>query len=216
MQKPEDIIAPLIGLNRHRLATDGVGVTTLVTFHSCPLHCRYCLNPQCLVPEGVWRETTGGQLLDEVAVDNIYFLATGGGITFGGGEPLLRSDFIAAFCSLMPAQWNITLETSLNVDRHHLEQVLPYVSRFFVDIKDMNPVIYKAYTSRDNRRVIDHLQWLADQGATDKALIRLPLIPEYNTAADVDHSEQTLRQMGYENFDRFEYIQDVETYKKRK
>lgn len=40
--------AKVIGVARHRLATDGDGVTTLVAFHGCPLHCRYCLNPQSL------------------------------------------------------------------------------------------------------------------------------------------------------------------------
>ena len=38
--------APLIGISRHRLSTDGEGVTTLVAFHGCPLRCKYCLNPQ--------------------------------------------------------------------------------------------------------------------------------------------------------------------------
>ena len=31
--------APLIGIDRHRLATDGEGITTLVAFHECPLRC---------------------------------------------------------------------------------------------------------------------------------------------------------------------------------
>ena len=29
--------APLIGIDRHRLATDGDGITTLVAFHECLL-----------------------------------------------------------------------------------------------------------------------------------------------------------------------------------
>ena len=37
------------------------------------------------------------KILDEVAVDDLYFKATGGGVTFGGGEPLLRSGEIVAF-----------------------------------------------------------------------------------------------------------------------
>jgi pyruvate formate lyase activating enzyme len=31
--------APLIGIDRHRLATDGDGITTLVAFHECQLRC---------------------------------------------------------------------------------------------------------------------------------------------------------------------------------
>ena len=32
----QELSAPIIGIVRHRLATDGKGVTTLVAFHSCP------------------------------------------------------------------------------------------------------------------------------------------------------------------------------------
>ena len=35
-----NIVAPIIGISRHRLLTDGEGVTTLVVFHCCPLHCK--------------------------------------------------------------------------------------------------------------------------------------------------------------------------------
>lgn len=42
--------APLIGIDRHRLATDGDGITTLVAFHECPLRCAYCINAQCFNP----------------------------------------------------------------------------------------------------------------------------------------------------------------------
>lgn len=37
-------LARIIGIARHRLPTDGDGVTTLVAFHGCPLRCRHCLN----------------------------------------------------------------------------------------------------------------------------------------------------------------------------
>ena len=36
-----------IGISRHRIGRDGVGVTTLVGGHGCPLDCEYCLNPTC-------------------------------------------------------------------------------------------------------------------------------------------------------------------------
>ena len=35
----QEVTASIIGIVRHRMATDGVGVTTLVAFHGCPLHC---------------------------------------------------------------------------------------------------------------------------------------------------------------------------------
>lgn len=42
----ENGLARIIGIARHRLSTDGDGVTTLVAFHGCPLRCRHCLNPR--------------------------------------------------------------------------------------------------------------------------------------------------------------------------
>lgn len=115
---------PLIGICRHRLATDGQGVTTLVAFHGCPLRCRYCLNEQCLR----------------------------------------------------------------------------------ADVKDMNPDIYRRYTSQDNHRVVGNLQWLAAHADLGTVTIRLPHIPEYNTQADIDESRRQLETMGFRDFDRFEYI----------
>ena len=117
---------PLIGICRHRLVTDGQGVTTLVAFHGCPLRCKYCLNAQCLRSDGVWRQLTVQEILDEVMVDDLYFQATNGGITFGGGEPLLRSDEIVDFCKRRPMEWRIYVETSLNVERGTLRRPLFY------------------------------------------------------------------------------------------
>ena len=201
-----EITAPLIAINRHRLTTDGEGVTTLVAFHGCPLHCEYCLNAQCLQADGVWCRLTPGELYSEVEIDDLYFVATGGGICFGGGEPLLRSDFIKAFAEIMNPEWKLTIETSLNVPLENVKAIASLVQMWYVDIKDMNPDIYKAYGCKENKQVISNLQWLATNGYADKVIIRLPLIPEYNTDEDRQQSQQQLEEMGFTNFDKFNYI----------
>ena len=201
-----EITAPFIAINRHRLTTDGEGVTTLVGFHGCPLHCEYCLNAQCLQADGVWCRLTPGELYSEVEIDDLYFVATGGGICFGGGEPLLRSDFIKAFAEIMNPEWKLTIETSLNVPHENVKAIASLVQMWYVDIKDMNPDIYKAYGCKENKQVISNLQWLAANGYADKVIIRLPLIPEYNTDEDRQRSQQQLEKMGFTNFDKFNYI----------
>ena len=201
-----EITAPLIAINRHRLTTDGEGVTTLVAFHGCPLHCEYCLNAQCLQADGVWCRLTPGELYSEVEIDDLYFVATGGGICFGGGEPLLRSDFIKAFAEIMNPEWKLTIETSLNVPLENVKAIASLVQMWYVDIKDMNPDIYKAYGCKENKQVVSNLQWLAANGYADKVIIRLPLIPEYNTDEDRQQSQQQLEEMGFTNFDKFKYI----------
>lgn len=201
-----EITAPFIAINRHRLTTDGEGVTTLVGFHGCPLHCEYCLNAQCLQADGVWCRLTPGELYSEVEIDDLYFVATGGGICFGGGEPLLRSDFIKAFAEIMNPEWKLTIETSLNVPLENVKAIASLVQMWYVDIKDMNPDIYKAYGCKENKQVVSNLQWLAENGYADKVIIRLPLIPEYNTDEDRQRSQQQLEEMGFTNFDKFNYI----------
>ena len=174
---------PLIGICRHRLTTDGTGVTTLVAFHGCPLNCRYCLNSQCLRPDGVWQRLSVEEILQQTVVDDLYFQATGGGICFGGGEPLLR----------------------LNVPLSRLQQVIPFVDHYYVDVKDLSPAIYRSYCQADNVQVVANLGYLTEQGLQPKVTIRLPLIPGYNSDGDRLSSRRQLEEMGFTDFDEFTY-----------
>jgi pyruvate formate lyase activating enzyme len=149
------------------------------------------------------------QLYTHVRVDDLYFQATGGGVTFGGGEPALRSSFISQFRKVIPKQWKINIETSLNVPQEHVERLIPIIDEFVIDIKDMNPQIYEAYTSKDNTKTIANLKLIASSGIADKCLIRIPLIPGFNSEEDRDRSVQQLRQMGFTRFDKFEYKTDI-------
>ena len=206
MMSEDKYRVPVIGVARHRLAVDGQGVTTLVAFHGCTLRCQYCLNAQCLRPDGFSRTVTPTELLDEVMIDNLYFLATGGGITFGGGEPAIRSGFIEAFCRLAPPEWHFTMETALNVDRQHLERLLPLIHEYFIDIKDVNSDVYRRYTGQDNQRVLDNLRWLlSHDDMADRIVVRVPHIPDFNTDEDVDQSRRYLESIGITHIDEFTY-----------
>ena len=197
--------AALIGISRHRLTTDGEGVTTLVAFHGCPLRCKYCLNPQSFAQEGVWKQYDCEQLYEEVKIDELYFLATHGGVTFGGGEPALQSNFISEFRRLCGTGWKITIETSLNVPQENIERLLPVVDCYIVDIKDMNNERYETYTGKSNTRVIENLRWLVIQGKAKQITVRVPHIPSYNTETDIENSIHQLKEIGLSDFDRFTY-----------
>ena len=197
---------PFIGVSRHRIGVDGVGVTTLAAFHGCPLRCRYCLNPACLGSADRLYRYTPESLFEKVRIDNLYFLATGGGICFGGGEPLLRVDFLEQFRAMCGAAWRLTAETSLNVTRAAVVKAAEAIDDFIVDIKDFNPAIYKAYTGRSNRRVLLNLRWLVEAKGAEHIIVRVPLIPDYNSDADRDRTVATLKEMGVTRIDRFKYI----------
>ena len=199
--------AVLIGLSRHRIGVDGTGVTTLVAFHGCPLNCKYCLNPQALSPKGVWKRFSPEELFRAVSKDDLYFRATGGGVTFGGGEPLISYKEILLFsniCMSHDKKWRINIETSLNVPKRLVEMMKGVVDHWIVDIKDMNPIIYKAYTGKDIGLVIDNLQYLTKNNS--KITVRVPHIPGFNTASDVEKSISSLQEMGITDIERFTYI----------
>lgn len=200
-----ELTAPIVAISRHRIATDGEGVTTLVVFHDCPLRCRWCLNPQTWREGSTFRTMTPRQLLESVVMDDLYFQATGGGITFGGGEPSLRSRFIEEFRRICPPGWKINIETSLNVPREHIERLSANIDQWVIDIKDMNPAVYQEYTGLDNTRVVENLKLLLERGSAGKCLVRIPLIPQFNDEGARESSLQRLRAMGFDNFDKFEY-----------
>lgn len=197
--------APLIGISRHRLTTDGEGVTTLVAFHGCPLRCKYCLNPQSLHSEGIWKHYDCMQLYEEVRLDELYFLATHGGITFGGGEPCLQSDFIYEFRQLCGQEWQLSVESSLNAPQENIEKLLPVIDYYIIDIKDINNDIYQQYTGKENEKVLNNLHYLIEHGKNEQIIVRTPIIPVYNSESDVDNSIRLLKEMGITQFDRFTY-----------
>ncbi len=205
MNNVSDNKVPVIGIARHRLATDGNGVTTLVAFHGCPLRCKYCLNPQSLGDDKPRQYYTAASLYNEVNIDNLYFIATEGGVTFGGGEPCLRHDFILQFKELCGNDWKLTLETSLNVPQRFFSSLLPIIDNFIVDVKDMNSKIYQLYTGKDNHNVLDNLKLLIEHNRQHDTIIRLPLIPSFNTEEDRIKSRSILENMGFHNFDIFTY-----------
>ena len=197
--------AKIIGIARHRLSTDGDGVTTLVAFHGCPLRCCYCLNPQSLGDGGRFREYSPEELYAETRVDELYFIATNGGVTFGGGEPCLRPQFIREFRELCGSAWQLNLETSLNVPTANIEALLSMVNTLIIDIKDMNPDIYRSYTGESNRFALDNLRLISDAGRQKDCIIRLPLIPDYNKDSDRENSRKALEALGFTRFDLFTY-----------
>lgn len=198
----------IMGISRLRMGIDGHGITTLVAFKGCPLNCRYCLNPECLNERKKVKCMLPEDVMEELKKDELYYLATNGGVTFGGGEPLLNSQYIKDILELGAKSWNVTVETSLNVPRKHLKLLLPYINEYIVDIKDMNSEIYKKYTRRNNKQVVDNLKWLIKKGMAERIVCRIPLIPNYNTTSDQEKSKKELLEMGITRFDIFNYIVD--------
>ena len=200
-----EITAPVITFSRLRMQTDGKGITTLVCFHGCPLRCKWCINPFSFDPDTKREHMTPRQLYDRVKIDDLYFLATGGGITFGGGEPLLYAHFLEEFREICGEKWHLCAETSLAVPPENVKIAAGCIDYFYVDCKDTNPEIYRCYTGKDNDLMLRNLEALLELVGPERITVRLPLIPEYNAEEDRQKSLELLKQIGIERFDCFPY-----------
>ena len=198
--------AEICGVNRLRMGTDGEGVRSLVVFDKCPLNCKYCINKSFVNQLPTIKKISVSELFGMLKKDLVYFEATGGGITFGGGEPLLYADFISAFKKEYPFI-DVAVQTSLNTDFYAVGKLVPYVDEWYIDIKDMNNGIYRAYTGRDNYNVIENLKMLVKLTDKNKIICRVPHIPNYNTPDDVKSSVSRLKEIGVVKTEEFEYIE---------
>ena len=195
---------PLLALSRLRMEIDGEGVTTLVAGAGCPLNCEYCINKRILQrkPELISPQ----ELFDRVKIDDLYFQATGGGVCFGGGEALLHTDFLSHFRKLCEGRWRIYAETSLHVKEDALRLAAECVDGFIVDIKDMDGEVYRSYTGRDSTLAHGNLKLLLSLVGPEQILVRVPLIPGYNTREAQAHSLERLKAMGFTRLDPFSYV----------
>ena len=201
-----EIKANIMTISRHRIGSDGVGVRTLVTFYGCPLRCKYCINDFC--HDRISNMKTTDEVLEELMKDDLYFRATNGGVTFGGGEPLLQSSFIKELIEKIPEQWNVCIETSLAVNFRHIEELIPYVDHWFVDTKDYhNERIYDDYTQTKGLHPLMVRNLIALKGIVGekKITVRVPYIKGFNNETNVNLSEAFLKLEGFTNIDKFDY-----------
>ena len=196
---------PLLGISRHRLTVDGEGVTSLVSGAGCPLRCRWCINQE-LLSRAKATEVTAAELYERVRGDDLYFRATGGGITFGGGESLLHAPFFAPFRAQCGDAWRLYAETSLAVPRENVALAAETIDGFIVDCKDTDPETYRAYTGGDEALMEENLRFLLAAVGPERVLVRVPLIPEYNTREAQRRSRDARRAMGVTRLELFDYI----------
>jgi pyruvate formate lyase activating enzyme len=115
--------------------------------------------------------------------DRLYYRNSGGGVTFGGGEPTMQSEFLI---NLLKKCYNSGIHTNVDTSgyapKEVFKEILKYVSLIFMDIKHMDPVKHKELTGVDNGIILENVKLIKESGVPMH--IRVPLIPGLNDSDD--------------------------------
>lgn len=114
-------------------------------------------------------------IVDEIEKDVTYYLASGGGVTLSGGEPLYQPEFTKEILEECRKRMiHTAVETSLFCEKDTLDLISPFVDLFIVDLKIFDSNSHKYYTGKVNETIKENFHYIALQGKD--ILVRIPLI----------------------------------------
>ena len=198
--------ARIFNIQRYSL-NDGQGIRTVVFFKGCPHTCPWCANPEsmsprietvrreskCLhcatcmqdaeeCPSGAWenigRDVTQEELEREVLKDEVFFRASGGGVTLSGGEVLMQAEFATRLLQRLQ-RWGIrtAIETAGDTSPRRLLPLARACDEVLFDLKIMNAEQARTVLNMNQPRVLENFRLLVAEGI--KVIPRLPLIPGF-------------------------------------
>lgn len=169
---------------------DGPGIRTIIFLKGCALRCKWCCNPESqsfdiekMKVKGkdklIGRDVTVEEVMKEVMKDIHYYNRSQGGITLSGGECLLQPDFAVALLRAAKANGiNTAIESTAFTKFEIIEKFLPFLDLFLLDIKHLDTIKHKQFTSQPNERILENAMRLAMSSM--HLIIRVPVIPTFN------------------------------------
>lgn len=164
-------------------AVDGPGIRYIIFMQGCHLQCKYCQN------RDTWDFSTGtlysvSDLMKKILKYKNYFIASGGGVTVSGGEPLLQAKFlIELFKELKKENITIAVDTSGSVVlTDTIKEIISLADLFLLDIKCINDDICKDLTGVSNKRELEFAKYLSDNNKD--MWIRQVLVPGITDCED--------------------------------
>lgn len=123
------------------------------------------------------------EVFEEIEKDAHYYTASGGGVTFSGGECLLHSEFVFEVAKLCRENHISTVvESAFFVPWESVERVLPYIDLFYADLKIADSSKHRLYTGQGNENIIANISKLSR--IHHNVIVRIPLIPGVNDSMD--------------------------------
>ena len=122
-------------------------------------------------------------LLNSVLEDRDFYETSGGGLTVGGGEPLMQWQAVYSLLKACRSEGiHTAMETSGQATTEIVAQIAPLVDLFLYDIKHMDEQRHRELTGVGNETILKNVTWLLNNGYSVR--VRLPLINGYNADED--------------------------------
>jgi len=186
---------------------DGPGVRTTVFFKGCPLSCPWCHNPESqsykeeimhfpedcihcgncekgkdcftLARRIIGKHYFPEQLAKIILEDKSYFKASGGGVTFSGGEAL---SFIGYLSRVLPILKNQNIHTAIQTCGYFdfnqfVLDIAHNIDVIYFDFKIMDNDIHQQFLGKSNHVILDNFVNLLQHNIT--VVPRIPLIPNF-------------------------------------
>ncbi len=177
---------------------DGPGIRTIIFLKGCALRCKWCCNPesqefgvQTMLFEGkekiMGQDVTVADVMPVIKQDIFYYNRSGGGVTLSGGEALLQPDFAPHLLHACKDYGiNTAIETTGFAKWEIIQKYLPFLDYVLMDIKHMNSLKHKEFTTQPNELILENAKKIAQSGLVNLT-IRVPVIPAFNdTHKEID------------------------------
>ena len=177
---------------QHFSLHDGDGIRTTIFFKGCNLKCPWCHNPETISctptqmnypklgkTEICGKNMTVSEVFKEVMDDKDYYVESGGGVTFSGGEVMLYADKVVELAKLIKGEGiSLFCDTAGCVRYEEFEKLNPFVDTYLFDFKTGSEEKYKEVCGGDLTLVKENICRLIKDGK--KVRVRIPLIPDFN------------------------------------
>ena len=157
-------------------AVDGPGIRFVIFMQGCNLKCKYCQN------RDTWDINLGSAYTVKEVIEKImryknYMVASNGGVTLSGGEPLLQQDFvIALFQELKKQNISTCIDTSgMFGITDKIKQIVDLTDVFLLDIKSINDETCKYLTGFSNKQELEFAKYVSEKNK--RLWIRQVLVP---------------------------------------
>lgn len=130
--------------------------------------------------------------------------ASGGGVTFSGGEPTANAEFLLECLSLLEGKVHRAVQTCGFCSSEIFKDVLANCDYMLFDVKLVDDALHQKYTGVSNEIILQNFRTLAASGKS--FVIRVPLIPTVNnTEENIRQTAALLRENGIDYVELLPY-----------